>query len=98
MKYVPTECLIGSSLDEKTLVNVVEVREIGVDLDNPISLYQNHRANVGSAGCTAQERLAFEPCNNVMQAPGCNEYQCCGGQIPAEDWAVEEYEEPIGHC
>jgi hypothetical protein len=76
-------------------IEVVEVCEIGVDLQHPIPLSQNHSANVDPTGGTAQERLVLHPCNDIMQAPRCDEYRSCRREIPTKDWCVEKDEETI---
>lgn len=50
---IPTECLVWSGGYKEMRINVVEVCEIGVDLQNPVGLHQNDCADVYSARCSA---------------------------------------------
>lgn len=66
---IPEERLEGPRFQENP-VDVVEVGEVGVDLQDPVRLDQQHGGDVEQGDAAREERPVLHPCDDIMQTPG----------------------------
>jgi hypothetical protein len=64
-------------LTEEEIVDVMEVSEIGINLNNPIWLGQDNGANEEPTPPLGQEGLQLHPSDNIVQTPGGVKEDCC---------------------
>ena len=63
----------------------MEIREVGVYLQDPIWLNENDGPNEEPAPPLGQEGLDLHPCDDIVQAPGSVQKDSCDGQPPSID-------------
>jgi hypothetical protein len=63
----------------KEIIDIVEVSEIGIDLDNPIRPTKNDSDDVDHRNSPRQKRSILHPGNDVVKGPGDIETDCRDG-------------------
>ena len=93
---IPESWLERPSLEED-LVDIVEVGEIGIDLDDPVGPAKHDGHDVDARDTAGEEGAVFHPCYHVVQGPGDVEPDCGYGEVPAVAGLWEEYEGAVAH-
>lgn len=82
----------------KQLIDIIEKGKIGINLQHPVRLHDNHAPEVEHARPPRQKRLALHPPDEVVQTPRHVKKDGRTRQEPAVYGRLEEDEEAVRHA
>lgn len=74
----------------KHIVDVVEEGKVGVNLEHPIWLGGDERADEEEGPFASEKRLDLHPSDDVVERPADVQEDGCDREIPAVDWRMRE--------
>ena len=80
--FLPKQSLVDADF-EVDFIDVVEVREIGIDLEDPVWLRQGEGDDEDETRLAAQERLHLYPGHDIVQSPRDDEEDGRNRDVPA---------------
>jgi hypothetical protein len=95
---VPENGLVRPCCREELGIMTTEKGKIRVDFENPIRLSEDDGPDIDAISSATEEWLALHPGNDIMERPGHDQRNHCGGKKPIIFWRVEEDEEAIWDC